>query len=163
HVFQSGVVPRAIRLRRRPFSLVLGPHVGMAHALGMDPSRLPGGPDDGCLLPERSSSDSGPHRIAIRPVERGPRESFSRSPSPFPPATLRQARHGLSELGRRRVLLRDLKLSLLARDGFVRESLLYLAYASLRFRPGALPSARRGTLPLGALGICFSLGVPASL
>src|SRR5215472_9664749 len=77
-------------------------------------------------------------------------------------AAFRQARRCLSERGRRRVLLRDLELSLLARDGFVRESLPYLAYAHLRFRPGTLPPALRRTLPLGALGICFNCGAPAS-
>src|SRR5205823_4328631 len=79
------------------------------------------------------------------------------------PAAFRQARHGLSELGCRRILLPDLELSRLARDRLLRESLLYLPYAHPRFRPGALPSAHGRTLPLGALGICFSHGAPASL
>src|SRR5207237_8397496 len=38
-----------------------------------------------------------------------------------------------------------------------------LPYAHPRFRPGTLPSAHGRTLPLGALGICFSHGAPASL
>ena len=50
---------------------------------------------------------------------------------PFSRAAFRQARRGLSERGRRRVLLLDFELSRLARDGFVRESLLYLPYVPI--------------------------------
>src|SRR5262249_41519674 len=78
-------------------------------------------------------------------------------------AAFRQARYGLSERGRRRIFLFDLELSRLARDGLLREPLLYLPYADLHFRPRAFPSALGWTLPLGALGICFSRGAPASL